>query len=262
MVYCLHQIDGDTPVKALVAVKRVVDANVKAQVKSDGSGVDIASVKMSMNPFDEIAVEEAVRLKEKGVVTEVIAVSCGDAKCQETLRTAMAIGADRGILVETTEELQPLAVAKLLKALVDKEQPSMVILGKQAIDDDANQTGQMLAALADLPQATFASKVELAGDKLNVTREVDGGLETISLSLPAVITTDLRLNEPRYVTLPNIMKAKKKQLDIFKPEDLGVDVKPRLKTLKVSEPPKRGAGIKVPDVATLVDKLKNEAKVI
>ncbi|WP_218510797.1 electron transfer flavoprotein subunit beta/FixA family protein [Variovorax sp. dw_308] len=248
--------------KALVAVKRVVDANVKAQVKSDGSGVDIASVKMSMNPFDEIAVEEAVRLKEKGVVTEVIAVSCGDAKCQETLRTAMAIGADRGILVETTEELQPLAVAKLLKALVDKEQPSMVILGKQAIDDDANQTGQMLAALADLPQATFASKVELAGDKLNVTREVDGGLETISLSLPAVITTDLRLNEPRYVTLPNIMKAKKKQLDIFKPEDLGVDVKPRLKTLKVSEPPKRGAGIKVPDVATLVDKLKNEAKVI
>nr|WP_218628236.1 electron transfer flavoprotein subunit beta/FixA family protein [Variovorax sp. dw_954] len=262
MVYCLHQIDGDTPVKALVAVKRVVDANVKAQVKSDGSGVDIASVKMSMNPFDEIAVEEAVRLKEKGVVTEVIAVSCGDAKCQETLRTAMAIGADRGILVETTEELQPLAVAKLLKALVEKEQPSLIILGKQAIDDDANQTGQMLAALADLPQATFASKVELAGDKLNVTREVDGGLETISVSLPAVITTDLRLNEPRYVTLPNIMKAKKKQLDTFKPEDLGVDVKPRLKTLKVSEPPKRGAGIKVPDVATLVDKLKNEAKVI
>ncbi|WP_213953566.1 electron transfer flavoprotein subunit beta/FixA family protein [Variovorax sp. dw_954] len=248
--------------KVLVAVKRVVDYNVKVRVKSDGSGVDIANVKMSMNPFDEIAVEEAVRLKEKGVVTEVIAVSCGDAKCQETLRTAMAIGADRGILVETTEELQPLAVAKLLKALVDKEQPSMIILGKQAIDDDANQTGQMLAALADLPQATFASKVELAGDKLNVTREVDGGLETISVSLPAVITTDLRLNEPRYVTLPNIMKAKKKQLDIFKPEDLGVDVKPRLKTLKVSEPPKRGAGIKVPDVATLVDKLKNEAKVI
>ncbi|WP_345537717.1 electron transfer flavoprotein subunit beta/FixA family protein, partial [Variovorax defluvii] len=205
-------------------------------------------VKMSMNPFDEIAVEEAVRLKEKGVATEIIAVSCGDAKCQETLRTAMAIGADRGILVETTEELQPLAVAKLLKALVDKEQPQLVILGKQAIDDDANQTGQMLAALADLPQATFASKVEVAGDKANVTREVDGGLETISLSLPAVITTDLRLNEPRYVTLPNIMKAKKKQLDTVKPEDLGVDVKPRLKTLKVSEPPKRGAGIKVPDV--------------
>jgi electron transfer flavoprotein beta subunit len=248
--------------KVLVPVKRVVDYNVKVRVKSDGTGVDIANVKMSMNPFDEIAVEEAVRLKEKGVATEIIAVSCGDAKCQETLRTAMAIGADRGILVETTEELQPLAVAKLLKALVDKEAPQLVILGKQAIDDDANQTGQMLAALADLPQATFASKVEVAGDKVNVTREVDGGLETIALSLPAVITTDLRLNEPRYVTLPNIMKAKKKQLDTLKPEDLGVDVKPRLKTLKVSEPPKRGAGIKVPDVATLVDKLKNEAKVI
>ncbi|MEJ1171270.1 MULTISPECIES: electron transfer flavoprotein subunit beta/FixA family protein [Variovorax] len=248
--------------KVLVPVKRVVDYNVKVRVKSDGTGVDIANVKMSMNPFDEIAVEEAVRLKEKGVVTEVIAVSCGDAKCQETLRTAMAIGADRGILVETTEELQPLAVAKLLKALVEKEQPQLVILGKQAIDDDANQTGQMLAALTDLPQATFASKVEVADGKATVTREVDGGLETIQLSLPAVITTDLRLNEPRYVTLPNIMKAKKKQLDTFKPEDLGVDVKPRLKTLKVSEPPKRGAGIKVPDVATLVDKLKNEAKVI
>ncbi|MFS2102047.1 electron transfer flavoprotein subunit beta/FixA family protein [Variovorax sp. Varisp85] len=248
--------------KVLVPVKRVVDYNVKVRVKSDGTGVDIANVKMSMNPFDEIAVEEAVRLKEKGVVTEVIAVSCGDAKCQETLRTAMAIGADRGILVETTEELQPLAVAKLLKALVDKEQPQLIILGKQAIDDDANQTGQMLAALADLPQATFASKVEVADGKATVTREVDGGLETVSLSLPAVITTDLRLNEPRYVTLPNIMKAKKKQLDTFKPEGLGVDVKPRLKTLKVSEPPKRGAGIKVPDVATLVDKLKNEAKVI
>ena len=248
--------------KILVPVKRVVDYNVKVRVKSDGTGVDIANVKMSMNPFDEIAVEEAVRLKEKGVATEVIAVSCGDAKCQEQLRTAMAIGADRGILVETAEELQPLAIAKLLKALVDKEQPSLVILGKQAIDDDNNQTGQMLAALADLPQGTFASKVEVAGDKLSVTREVDGGLETLSLSLPAVITTDLRLNEPRYVTLPNIMKAKKKQLDTFKPEDLGVDVKPRLKTLKVAEPPKRGAGIKVPDVATLVDKLKNEAKVI
>ena len=248
--------------RILVAVKRVIDSNVKAQVKSDGSGIELANVKMSMNPFDEIAVEEAVRLKEKGVATEIIAVSCGDAKCQETLRTAMAIGADRAILVETTEELQPLAVAKLLKALVDKEQPSLIILGKQAIDDDANQTGQMLAALAGLPQATFASKVEVAGDKVNVTREVDGGLETISLSLPAVITTDLRLNEPRYVTLPNIMKAKKKQLDVVKPEELGVDVKPRLKTLKVSEPPKRGAGIKVPDVATLVDKLKNEAKVI
>ncbi|MDM0103440.1 electron transfer flavoprotein subunit beta/FixA family protein [Variovorax sp. J22R24] len=248
--------------KVLVAVKRVLDANVKAQVKADGTGVNIASVKMSMNPFDEIAVEEAVRLKEQGVVTEVIAVSCGVAQCQETLRTAMAIGADRGILVQTDDELQPLAVAKILKALVDKEQPQLVILGKQAIDDDANQTGQMLAALADLPQATFASKVEVSADKVNVTREVDGGLETISLSLPAVITTDLRLNEPRYVTLPNIMKAKKKQLDTVKPEDLGVDVKPRLKTLKVSEPPKRGAGIKVPDVATLVDKLKNEAKVI
>jgi electron transfer flavoprotein beta subunit len=248
--------------KVLVPVKRVVDYNVKVRVKSDGTGVDIANVKMSMNPFDEIAVEEAVRLKEKGIVTEVIAVSCGDTKCQETLRTAMAIGADRGILVETTEELQPLAVAKLLKALVDKEQPSLIILGKQAIDDDANQTGQMLAALADLPQATFASKVELAADKVTVSREVDGGMETLNLTLPAVITTDLRLNEPRYVTLPNIMKAKKKTLDIFKPEDLGVDVKPRLKTLKVSEPPKRGAGIKVPDVAALVDKLKNEAKVI
>ncbi len=248
--------------KVLVPVKRVVDYNVKVRVKSDGTGVDIANVKMSMNPFDEIAVEEAVRLKEKGIVTEVIAVSCGDAKCQETLRTAMAIGADRGILVETTEELQPLAVAKLLKALVEKEQPQLIILGKQAIDDDANQTGQMLAALADLPQATFASKVDLAADKVTVSREVDGGMETLTLTLPAVITTDLRLNEPRYVTLPNIMKAKKKQLDTFKPEDLGVDVKPRLKTLKVSEPPKRGAGIKVPDVAALVDKLKNEAKVI
>jgi electron transfer flavoprotein beta subunit len=248
--------------KVLVAVKRVVDYNVKVRVKSDNSGVDIANVKMSMNPFDEIAVEEAVRLKEKGVVTEVIAVSCGVAQCQETLRTAMAIGADRGILVETAEELQPLAVAKLLKALVDKEQPGLVILGKQAIDDDCNQTGQMLAALADMPQATFASKVELTAEKASVTREVDGGLETISVSLPAVITTDLRLNEPRYVTLPNIMKAKKKQLDVFKPEDLGVDVTPRIKTLKVMEPAKRSAGIKVPDVATLVDKLKNVAKVI
>ena len=248
--------------KVLVPVKRVVDYNVKVRVKSDGTGVDIANVKMSMNPFDEIAVEEAVRLKEKGVVTEVIAVSCGVTQCQETLRTAMAIGADRAILVETAEELQPLAIAKLLKALVDKEQPGLVILGKQAIDGDNNQTGQMLAALADLPQATFASKVEVAGDKVNVTREVDGGLETVALTTPAIITTDLRLNEPRYVTLPNIMKAKKKQLDTFKPEDLGVDVTPRIKTLKVSEPAKRGAGVKVPDVATLVDKLKNEAKVI
>ena len=248
--------------KALVAVKRVVDYNVKVRVKSDQTGVDTANVKMSMNPFDEIAVEEAVRLKEKGVVSEIIAVSCGPTQAQETLRTAMAIGADRGILVETSEELQPLAVAKLLKALVDKEQPQLIILGKQAIDDDANQTGQMLAALADLPQATFASKVEVEGDKAKVTREIDGGLETLSISLPAVVTTDLRLNEPRYVTLPNIMKAKKKQLDVVKPEDLGVDAKPRLKTLKVAEPPKRGAGIKVPDVATLVDKLRNEAKVI
>ncbi|MBP7957470.1 MAG: electron transfer flavoprotein subunit beta/FixA family protein [Ottowia sp.] len=248
--------------KALVAVKRVVDYNVKVRVKNDGTGVDIANVKMSMNPFDEIAVEEAVRLKEKGVLTEVVAVSCGVAQCQETLRTAMAIGADRAILVETAEDLQPLAVAKLLKALVDKEQPSLVILGKQAIDDDANQTGQMLAALADLPQATFASKIEVADGKASVTREVDGGLETVAISLPAVVTTDLRLNEPRYVTLPNIMKAKKKPLDTVKPEDLGVDVAPRLKTLKVAEPPKRGAGIKVPDVATLVDKLRNEAKVI
>ena len=248
--------------KVLVPVKRVVDYNVKVRVKSDGTGVDIANVKMSMNPFDEIAVEEAVRLKEKGVVTEVIAVSCGVAQSQEVLRTAMAIGADRGILVETDAELQPLAIAKLLKALVDKEQPGLVILGKQAIDGDNNQTGQMLAALADMPQATFASKVEVAGDKVNVTREVDGGLETLSLSTPAIITTDLRLNEPRYVTLPNIMKAKKKQLDTFKPEDLGVDVTPRIKTVKVSEPAKRGAGVKVPDVATLVDKLKNEAKVL
>jgi len=253
--------------KILVPVKRVVDYNVKVRVKSDGSGVDIANVKMSMNPFDEIAVEEAVRLKEKGAAgsgaaTEVIAVSCGVAQCQETLRTAMAIGADRAILVQTDVELQPLAVAKLLKALVDKEQPGLIILGKQAIDDDANQTGQMLAALADLPQATFASKVEVAGDKVSVTREVDGGLETLSLSIPAVITTDLRLNEPRYVTLPNIMKAKKKPLETLSPDDLGVDVAPRLKTLKVSEPPKRGAGVKVADVAALVDKLKNEAKVI
>jgi len=248
--------------KVLVPVKRVVDYNVKVRVKSDNTGVDIANVKMSMNPFDEIAVEEAVRLKEKGVVSEVIAVSCGVAQCQETLRTAMAIGADRGILVQTYEELQPLAVAKLLKALVDKEQPGLVILGKQAIDDDCNQTGQMLAALADLPQATFASKVEVADGKAKVTREVDGGLETLSISLPAVVTTDLRLNEPRYVTLPNIMKAKKKPLDTVTPADLGVDVAPRIKTLKVTEPPKRSAGIKVADVAALVEKLKNEAKVI
>ncbi|WP_418315066.1 electron transfer flavoprotein subunit beta/FixA family protein [Piscinibacter sakaiensis] len=248
--------------KILVPVKRVVDYNVKVRVKSDGSGVDIANVKMSMNPFDEIAIEEAVRLREKGVATEVIAVSCGVTQCQETLRTAMAIGADRAILVETTEELQPLAVAKLLKALVDKEKPELVILGKQAIDDDANQTGQMLAALAGLPQATFASKIEVADGHASVTREIDGGLETVKIKLPAVVTTDLRLNEPRYVTLPNIMKAKKKPLENIKPADLGVDIKSHLKTLKVSEPPKRSAGIKVPDVATLVDKLKNEAKVI
>ena len=248
--------------KVLVPVKRVVDYNVKVRVKSDQSGVDIANVKMSMNPFDEIAVEEATRLKEKGVATEVIAVSCGVAQCQETLRTAMAIGADRGILVLTDTELQPLAVAKLLKVLVEKEQPQLVILGKQAIDDDANQTGQMLAALLNWPQATFANKVEIGDGVARVTREVDGGLETIDVTLPAIITADLRLNEPRYVTLPNIMKAKKKQMDVFKPEDLGVDVTPHIKTLRVAEPPKRSAGIKVPDVATLVAKLKNEAKVI
>ncbi|TAL79862.1 MAG: electron transfer flavoprotein subunit beta/FixA family protein [Burkholderiaceae bacterium] len=248
--------------KVLVPVKRVVDYNVKVRVKSDQSGVDIANVKMSMNPFDEIAVEEAMRLKEKSVATEVIAVSCGIAGCQETLRTAMAIGADRAILVQTDVELQPLAVAKLLKSVVDKEQPGLVILGKQAIDDDANQTGQMLAALLDWPQATFASKVEVSGDTVQVTREVDGGLETLSLKLPAIITTDLRLNEPRYVTLPNIMKAKKKPLETVAPADLGVDPTPRLKTLKVAEPPSRAAGVIVPDVAALVDKLKNEAKVI
>ncbi|HEY2189289.1 MAG TPA: electron transfer flavoprotein subunit beta/FixA family protein [Caldimonas sp.] len=248
--------------KVLVPVKRVVDYNVKVRVKSDGSGVDIANVKMSMNPFDEIAVEEAVRLKEKGAATEVVAVSCGVQQCQETLRTAMAIGADRAILVQCDDELQPLAVAKLLKALVDKEQPGLVILGKQAIDDDCNQTGQMLAALCDLPQATFASKIEVSGDTANVTREVDGGLETLQVKLPAVVTADLRLNEPRYVTLPNIMKAKKKQMDIVKPADLGVDIKAHLKIVKLSEPPKRGAGVKVPDVATLVAKLKTEAKVI
>jgi electron transfer flavoprotein beta subunit len=252
--------------KLLVPVKRVVDYNVKVRVKSDGSGMDLAGVKMSMNPFDEIAVEEAVRLKERGVATEIIAVSCGASVCQETLRTALAIGADRAILVETPNdlsfELQPLAVAKILKALVDKEQPGLVILGKQAIDDDCNQTGQMLAALADLPQATFASKVEVADGKAKVTREIDGGLETVEVTLPAVVTTDLRLNEPRYVTLPNIMKAKKKPMETVKPADLGVDVTPRLKTVKVSEPPKRGAGVKVPDVAALVDKLKSVAKVI
>lgn len=248
--------------KILVAVKRVVDYNVKVRVKSDNSGVDIANVKMSMNPFDEIAVEEAVRLKEAGIATEILVVTAGVSQCQETLRTALAIGADRGILVETDAELQPLAVAKILKALVEKEAAQIIILGKQAIDDDSNQTGQMLASLLDIPQATFASKLVIADGKATVTREVDGGLETIALTLPAVITTDLRLNEPRYVTLPNIMKAKKKTLDIVKPEDLGVDIVPRLKTIKVEEPPKRSAGVMVTDVAALVEKLKNEAKVI
>jgi electron transfer flavoprotein beta subunit len=248
--------------KILVAVKRVVDYNVKVRVKSDQTGVDIANVKMSMNPFDEIAVEEAVRLKEAGVATEIVVVSCGVAQCQETLRTALAIGADRAILIETSVELQPLAVAKLLKALVDREKPGLVILGKQAIDDDANQTGQMLAALARLPQATFASKLKIADGRAEVMREIDGGLETISVSLPAIITTDLRLNEPRYVTLPNIMKAKKKPLENLKPADLGVDPAPRLKTLRVAEPPQRKGGVKVPDVATLVAKLKTEAKVV
>ncbi|HEY8905833.1 MAG TPA: electron transfer flavoprotein subunit beta/FixA family protein [Rhodoferax sp.] len=248
--------------KVLVAVKRVVDYNVKVRVKSDNTGVDIANVKMSMNPFDEIAIEEAVRLKEKGIATEVIAVSCGVTQCQETLRTAMAIGADRAILVESTADLQPLAVAKLLKAVMDKEQPGLVILGKQAIDDDCNQTGQMLAALADLPQVTCASKIEITDGKASITREIDGGLETLSVTLPAVMTADLRLNEPRYVTLPNIMKAKKKPMEILSAEALGVNVTPGIKTLKVSEPSKRSAGIKVPDVATLVAKLKTEAKVI
>jgi electron transfer flavoprotein beta subunit len=248
--------------KVLVPVKRVVDYNVKVRVKSDGSGVDIANVKMSMNPFDEIAMEEATRLKESGKVTEIVAVTCGVIQAQETLRTGMAIGADRGILVETGPEIEPLGVAKVLKALADKEQPQLIILGKQAIDDDSNQTGQMLAALLGWPQATFASKVVLEDGKVTVTREVDGGLETVALTLPAIITTDLRLNEPRYVTLPNIMKAKKKPLETIKPEDLGVDVAPRLKTLKVTEPAKRSAGITVPDVATLVAKLRTEAKVI
>ena len=248
--------------RILVAVKRVVDYNVKIRVKSDHSGVDLANVKMSMNPFDEIAVEEAVRLKEAGVATEVVVVSAGPTQCQETLRTAMAIGADRAILVEADADLQPLAVAKILQALSQKEEAQIIILGKQAIDDDSNQTGQMLASLMDIPQATFASKVVVADGKASVTREVDGGLETIAITLPAVITTVLRLNEPRYVTLPNIMKAKKKTLEIVKPEELGVDTAPRLKILKVEEPPKRSAGVMVADVAALVDKLKNEAKVI
>jgi len=248
--------------KVLVPVKRVVDYNVKVRVKADGSGVETANVKMSMNPFDEIAVEEAMRLKEAGVVKEIVVVSCGTPASQETLRTALALGADRAILVETDVELQPLAVAKLLQAVVKKESPDLAILGKQAIDDDCNQTGQMLAALLGWSQATFASKVKIAEGKAEVTREVDGGLETISVKLPAVITADLRLNEPRYVTLPNIMKAKKKPLETLKPDALGVDVSPRITTLKVEEPPKRKAGVKVPDAKTLVEKLRNEAKVI
>ena len=248
--------------KVLVSIKRVIDFNVKVRVKADGTGVETANVKMSMNPFDEIAVEEAVRLKEAGVATEIVVVSCGAQACQETLRTALAIGADRAILVATAAELQPLAVAKLLKAVVQKESPKLVILGKQAIDDDSNQTGQMLAALLGWPQATFASKLKIEGEKAQVTREVDGGLETVSIKIPAVVTTDLRLNEPRYVTLPNIMKAKKKTLEVLKPEALGVDVAPRLATVKVVEPGKRKAGTKVADIKALVDKLRNEAKVI
>jgi electron transfer flavoprotein beta subunit len=248
--------------KVLVPVKRVVDANVRVRVKADGSAVDIANVKLSMNPFDEISVEEAVRLKETGLALEVIVVSCGVQGCQETLRTAMATGADRGILVQTDAELQPLAVAKLLKALVDKEQPQLVMLGKQAIDDDANQVGQMLAALLGWPQATFASKVSIEAGKATVTREIDGGLETIQVDLPAIVTTDLRLNTPRYATLPNIMKAKKKPLDVVTPDALGVDITPRLSTLKLAEPPKRTAGIRVSDAADLVAKLKNVAHVI
>ena len=255
-------MDEDAELKILVPVKRVVDYNVKVRVKADGSGVDLANVKMSINPFDEIAIEEAVRLREAGIATEVIAVSCGVAACQETLRTAMAIGADRAVLVETDVELQPLAVAKLIKAVAEKEQPQVVIFGKQAIDDDANQTGQMFAALMGWSQATFASKVVIADGKATVTREIDGGSETLELKMPVVVTTDLRLNEPRYATLPNIMKAKKKPLDTLKPADLGIDIAPRLTTLKVVEPAKRGAGIKVADVKDLVDKLKNQAKVI
>ena len=248
--------------KILVPVKRVVDYNVKVRVKADQSGVETANVKMSMNPFDEIAVEEAVRMKEKGVATEVVAVSCGVAASQETLRTALALGADRGILVETTEEVQPLAVAKLLKAVVDKEQPKLVMVGKQAIDDDSNQCGQMLAALLGWPQSAFTSKIEVSGEAAQVVREIDGGLEKLEIKLPAVMTADLRLNEPRYVTLPNIMKAKKKPLEIVKPDALGVDIAPRLKSLKVEEPPQRGAGVKVADVKELIAKLKNEAKII
>jgi electron transfer flavoprotein beta subunit len=248
--------------KLLVPVKRVVDYNVKVRVKADGSGVETAGVKMSMNPFDEIAVEEAVRLKEKGIATEIVAVSMGVAQCQETIRTALAMGADRGILVETDVELQPLAVAKLLKALVAKEQPGLIIMGKQAIDDDMNATGQMLAALLGWPQGTFASRISIEGEKLTVTREIDGGLETLELDLPCIVTTDLRLNEPRYASLPNIMKARKKPIEIIKPADLGVDPAPRLRMVKVMEPPKRIAGQKVKSVAELVQKLRTEAKVI
>jgi electron transfer flavoprotein beta subunit len=248
--------------KILVAVKRAIDYNVKARPKSDGSGVDLANVKMSMNPFDEIAVEEAIRLQEAGKAEEIIAVSVGPKQCQETLRTAMAMGADRGILVETDDEVQPLAVAKILQALVGKEEPGLVILGKQAIDDDSNQTGQMLAALLGWGQGTFACDVELDGDTLKVNREIDGGTQSVALKMPAVVTTDLRLNEPRYVKLPNIMKAKKKQLDTFSPADLGVDMTPRLKLLKAEEPPVRQGGVKVADVEELVSKLRNEAKVI
>jgi len=248
--------------KVLVAVKRVVDYNVNIRVKADGSGVETTNVKMSMNPFDEIAVEQAIRLKEAGSVEEIIAVSIGPTKSQETIRTALAMGVDRGILVETDVETEPLAVAKILKALAEKEQPGLVLLGKQAIDDDSNQTGQMLAALLNWPQGTFISKMELSDDGVNVTREVDGGLEKVSLKLPAILTVDLRLNEPRYASLPNIMKAKKKPLDTLKPDDLGVDVTPRIKTLQVTEPPKRQAGVKVANVAELVDKLRTEAKVI
>jgi electron transfer flavoprotein beta subunit len=248
--------------KVLVAVKRVADANVKVRAKADGTGADLNNVKMAINPFCEIAVEEAVRLKEKGVATEVVVVSVGDKSCQEQIRTALALGVDRGIQVDVDSGLQPLAVAKALKAVVDKEQPELVILGKQSIDGDNNQTGQMLAALAGLGQGTFASEVEVADGKVAVTREVDGGLQTVLLSLPAVVTTDLRLNEPRYASLPNIMKAKKKPLDVFTADELGVDVAPRLKTVKVEPPAERAAGIKVESVAELVDKLKNEAKVI
>jgi electron transfer flavoprotein beta subunit len=248
--------------KVLVAVKRVVDYNVKVRIKADGSGVDIANVKMSMNPFDEIAVEEAVRLREAGLVSEVIAVSCGSTQCQETLRTALAIGADRAILVESAEDLQPLAVAKILKAIVDKEKPQLMILGKQAIDDDSNQTGQMLAALAGFPQATFASKISVVDGAVAVSREIDGGSEVLAMKLPAVITTDLRLNEPRYVTLPNIMKAKKKPLEVVQATGLGIDITPRLRTVKVAEPQQRPAGVKIPNVASLIEKLKKEVKVL